>query len=163
MDTRISSLSYIKLKRLDNDIKTKSFSKTCTNYETKGKSRKKKTHIPVSNPNLTKTRCAWSGTVQRRYHSATLPSMSEALLLVQYKLTGQVGCVKTTTRNFVKLQKYAFLKQNNFMRIDELTYHSSPFYKLNFVSRRQFFINIGKYPSKMQKVRNDPFLGNKIF
>ena len=34
---------------------------------------------------------------------------------------------------------------------------------LNFVSRRQFFINIGKYPSKMQNVRNDLFLGNKIF
>ena len=34
--------------------------------------------------------------------------------------------------------------------------------KLNFVSRRQFFIYIGKYPSKMQKVRNDPFLGSKI-
>ena len=49
------------------------------------------------------------------------------------------------------------------MRIDELPYHSSLFYKLNFVSRRQFFINIGKYPSKMQKVRNDPFLGNNIF
>ena len=49
------------------------------------------------------------------------------------------------------------------MRIDEFPYHSSLFYKLNFVSRRQFFINIRKYPSKMQKVRNDPFLGNKIF
>ena len=53
--------------------------------------------------------------------------------LVQYKWTGQVGCVKTTTRIFVKLQKYAFLKQNNFMRIDELPHHSSLFYKLNFV------------------------------
>ena len=42
VDTRISSLSYIKLKRLDNDIKTKSIAKTCTNYETKGKPRKKK-------------------------------------------------------------------------------------------------------------------------
>ena len=125
----------------------------------------KKSYIPVSNLNLTKSRCAWSGTVQRRYHSATLPSISEVLLhvLVQYKWTGQVGCVKTTTRNSVKLQKYAFLKQNNFMRIDELPYHSSLFNKLNFVSRRQFSINIGKYPSKMQKVRNDPFLGNKIF
>ena len=38
------------------------------------------------------------------------------------------------TRIFVKLQKYAFLKQNNFMRIDELPYHSSLFYQLNFVS-----------------------------
>ena len=42
--------------------------------------------------------------------------------------TVQVGFVKTTTRNFVKLQKYAFCKQNNFMRIDELPYHSSLFY-----------------------------------
>ena len=53
---------------------------------------------------------------------------------------------KTKTRNFVKLQIYAFLKQNTFLRIDELPYHSSFFCKLNFVSRRQFFINIGKYP-----------------
>ena len=53
------------------------------------------------------------------------------------------------------------MKQNNFMRIDELPYNSSLFYKLNFVSRRQFFINNGKYPSKMQKVRNDPFLVTK--
>ena len=35
-------------------------------------------------------------------------------------------------RNFVKLQKYAFLKQNNFMRIDELPYHSSLFYEAVF-------------------------------
>ena len=49
------------------------------------------------------------------------------------------------------------------MRIDELPYHSSLFYKLNFVSRRQFFINIGKYPSKMQKVRDDTLLYNKIY
>ena len=41
------------------------------------------------------------------------------------------------------------------MRIDELPYLSSLFYKLNFVSRRQFFMNIGKYPSKMQKVRSE--------
>ena len=39
-------------------------------------------------------------------------------------------------RNFCKITKYAFLKQNSFMRIDELPYHSSFFYKLNFVSRR---------------------------
>ena len=62
-----------------------------------------------------------------------------------------------------KITKICLLETNNFMRIDELPYHSSLFYKLNFVSRRQFFINIGKYPSKMQKRRNDPFLGNKIF
>ena len=49
VDTRISSRSYIKLKRLDIDIKTKCISKTCTNYETKGNPRKK-CHIAVSNP-----------------------------------------------------------------------------------------------------------------
>ena len=88
---------------------------------------------------------------------------SRTLELIQYKWTGQVSCVQTTTRNFVKLHTYALLKQNNYMRIDGLPYHSSLFYKLNFVSRRQFFINIEKYPSKMQKVRNDPLLDNKIF
>ena len=40
VDTRFSSLRYIKLKRLDNDIKIKSISKNCINYETKGKPRK---------------------------------------------------------------------------------------------------------------------------
>ena len=70
---------------------------------------------------------------------------------------------QTNDKKFCKITKYAFLKQNNFLRIDELTYNSSIFYKLKFVSRRQFFINIGKYPSKMQKVGNDPFLCNKIF
>ena len=51
VDTRTSSLSYIKLKRLNNDIKTKSISKTCTIYETKipppppkKKKKKKKTN-----------------------------------------------------------------------------------------------------------------------
>ena len=56
VDTCIFSLSYIKFKRLDNDIKTKRISKTCTNYETKGKPRKKKCHIPVSNPNYAKNK-----------------------------------------------------------------------------------------------------------
>ena len=41
VDTRISSLSYIELKPLDNDIKQISISRTCTNDETKGKPRKK--------------------------------------------------------------------------------------------------------------------------
>ena len=58
VDTRISSLSYIKLKRLDNDIKTKSISKTCTNDETKGNPRKKsvtsvyRTRTRMHNKNL---------------------------------------------------------------------------------------------------------------
>ena len=54
MDTRISSLSYIKLKHLVNVIKTKSISKTCTNYETKGKPRKKLPH-PGIEPEFNKT------------------------------------------------------------------------------------------------------------
>ena len=48
------------------------------------------------------------------------------------------------------------------MRIDELPYHSSPFYKLNFVSRRQFFINIGKnIPQKCKKCEMTNFCTTK--
>ena len=123
----ISSLSYIELKRLDNDIKTKSISKTCTNYETKGKPREKKAtsryrtrhrnknsvcmERNISTPITTRPHC-------RRYHKC---------YNLYNKWTGQVGCEKTTTRNFVKLQKYAFLKQNNFMHIDELPFPLFPF------------------------------------
>ena len=152
MDTSISSLSYIKWRRLDNDIKTKlaQIMKLKENHEKNAtfRYRTRNTNLGVYgaerfNADTSRPQC-------RRYQKC-------------YNWTGQVGCVKTTTRNLVKLQKYAFLKQNNFMRIDELPYYSSLFYKLIFVSRRQFSINIGKYPSKVQKVRNDPFLGNKIF
>ena len=59
-------------------LKQKAFQKLAQIMKLK-ENQEKKSHIPVSNPNLKKTRCAWSGTVQRRYHSATLPSMSEVL------------------------------------------------------------------------------------
>ena len=146
VDTRISSLSYIKLKRLNNDIKTKSISKTCTNDETKGKPRKKVSHRCIEPACITKTQCAWSGTVQCRNLSATEPSISPSVIACTVQVNRTSWLRQTTTIIFVKLQKYALLKQNNFMRIDELPHHSSLFYKLNFVSRRQFFINIGKYP-----------------
>ena len=48
------------------------------------------------------------------------------------------------------------------MCIDELQYHSSLFYKLNFVSIRQFLINM-KIPLKNAKSENDHLLDNKIF
>ena len=165
VDTRISSLSYIKLKRLDNDIKTKTISKTCTNDETKGKPRKKVSHRCIEREPacITKTQCAWSGTVYCRNLSATEPSISTSVITCTVQINRTSWLRRKNNENFCKITKYAFLKQNNFMRIDELPYHSSLFYKLNFVSRRQFFINIGKYPSKMQKVRNDPLLYNKIY
>ena len=47
------------------------------------------------------------------------------------------------------------------MRIDELPHHSSLFYKLNFVSKRQLFINMGKYPSKIQKCEMTHFCTTK--
>ena len=47
------------------------------------------------------------------------------------------------------------------MRIDELPYYSSLFYTLNFVSRRQFFINIGIYPSKCKKCEMTHFCTTK--
>ena len=42
VDTRISSLSYIKVKRFDNDIKTRTTSKIYTNYVLKENQIKKK-------------------------------------------------------------------------------------------------------------------------
>ena len=60
-------------------------------------------------------------------------------------------------------KKNAFLKQNHFIRIDELPYHSSLFYKLNFVSKRQFFINIGKYPWKFKKWTTKSLKGAYFF
>ena len=59
-------------------LKQKAFQKLAQIMKLK-ENQEKKSHIPVSNPNLTKARCAWSGTVQRQYHSATLPSISEVL------------------------------------------------------------------------------------
>ena len=47
------------------------------------------------------------------------------------------------------------------MRIDELPHHSSLSYKLNFVSRRQFFIIIGKYLSKCKKCEMTHFCTTK--
>ena len=135
-------------------LKQKAFKKTCTNDETKGKPRKKsatsvyRTHNGMHNKN---SMCMERNGPLPKPLGHRAIDITERYNLYRTSETGQVGCVETTTRIFVKLQKYAFLKQNNFMRIDELPYHSSLFYKLNFVSRRQFFINIGKYPSKMQK------------
>ena len=143
-------------------LKQKAFQKLAQIMKLKKNQGKKKPH-PGIEPEFNKNSVCMERNSSTPIPLGHIAVDTRMLLLVQYKWTGQVGCVKTTTRNFVKLQKYAFLKQNNFMRIDELPYHSSLFYRLNFVSRRQFFINIGKYPSKMQKVRNDPFLGNKIF
>ena len=135
----------MKLKCLDNDIKTKSISKTCTNYESKGKPRKK-CNIPVSNPNNKNSVCVQrNGSTPKPLDHSAVDIRGVITCTVQVNRTSWLH--KKTTRIFVKLQKYAFLKQNNVMRIDELPYHSSLFHKLNFVSRRQFFITIGKYPS----------------
>ena len=59
-------------------LKQKAFQKLAQIMKLK-ENQEKKSHIPVSNPNLTKARCAWSGTVQRRYLSAKLPSILEVL------------------------------------------------------------------------------------
>ena len=152
---------YIELKRLDNDTKTKSISKTCTNDETKGKPRKKVPHRCIEPAHITKTQSAWCGTVHCRNLSATEPSISPSVITCTVQVNRTSWLRRNNNENFVKLQKYAFLKQNNFMRIDELLYHSSLFYKLNFVSRRQFFINIGKYPLKCKKCELTHFCTTK--
>ena len=53
MSTRIFSLSYIKLKRLDNDIKTKIFQELAQIMKLK-ENQENKYHIPVSNSNSNK-------------------------------------------------------------------------------------------------------------
>ena len=100
---------------------------------------KKVPHRGIEPAYITKTQSARSGTVQRQTHSTTMiPERYNLYSTDQIRYstsawTGQVGCVKTTTRNFVKLQKYDFLKQNSFMSIDELPYYSSFFYKLDLI------------------------------
>ena len=76
VDTRIYTNVYLltqlhKIKTFDNDIKTKSISKTCSNYETKGKLRENVTSRYRTR--ITKTQCARGGTVQRLNHSARDP------------------------------------------------------------------------------------------
>ena len=106
-------------------LKQKACQKFAQIMKPKGKPRKKATSR--FRTIITKTRCAWSGTVQRRYHSATVLSIS-----VQSVITCTVQVNRWLRQNndencFVKLQKYAFLKQNNFMRIDKITISLFPF------------------------------------
>ena len=103
MDTRISSLSYIKLKRSDNDIKTKSISKTCTNYETK-EYQEKKSHIPVSNPDLTKARVC-----MERNSSTPIPLGHIAIY---------IRSVITCT---VQVNRKSWLRQNNDEKFGKIT------------------------------------------
>ena len=112
---------------------------------------KENQEIKVSHPGIepaciTKTQCTWSGTVQCRNLSATKPSISSSVITCTIQVTRTSRLRRNNNEHFCKITKYFFLKQNNFMCIDELPHHSSLCYKLNFVSRRQFFINIGKYP-----------------
>ena len=143
-------------------LKQKAFQKLAQIMKLK-ENQEKKCHIPVSNSNSNKNSVCMERNSSTPIPLGHIAVVNRSVITCTVQVNRTSWLRQTTTRNFVKLQKYAFLKQNNFMRIDELPYHSSLFYKLDFVSRRQFFINIGKYPSKMQKVRNDPFLGNKIF
>ena len=99
---------------------------------------------------ITKSQCAWSGTVQCRNLSATEPSILPSVITCTVQVTRTSWLRRNSNDNFCKIKKIC-LFENTFMRIDELPHHSSLFYNLNFVSRRQFFINIGKYPLKCKK------------
>ena len=109
MDTRISSLSYIKLKHLDNDIKTKSISRTCTNDEIKGKPRKKSVNPGIEPACITKTQCAWSRTVQRRNLSATEPSISPSVITCTVQVT-RTSFLRQNNENFCKITKICLLE-----------------------------------------------------
>ena len=100
---RISSLSYIKLKRLDNDIKTKSISKTCTNYETKGKPRKKKPH-PGIEPEFNK-----SSVCMERNSSTPIP-----LGHIAVDIRSVISCT-------VQVNRKCWLRQNNDEKFCKIT------------------------------------------
>ena len=113
VDTRISSLSSIELKRLDSDIKTKSILKTFTNDETKRKPRKKSSTSVYRTRNgmhLTKTQCAWSGTFHCRNLSATEQSISPSVITctVQVKWTSWLR--RNNNENFCKITKICLLE-----------------------------------------------------
>ena len=127
VETRISSLGYIKLKRLDNDIKTKNISKLVQMMKLKENQEKQVPHSGIEPTCITKTQCAWSRTVQCRNLLATEPTTSPRIITFTVQVNRTSWLRKNNNESFWKLQKYVFLKQNNFMRIDELPYHSSIF------------------------------------
>ena len=110
VETGISSLSYIKLNRLDNDVKTKSILRTCTNDETKGKPRKKVSHPGIEPAYITKTQCAWSGTVQSRNLSATEPSISPSVITCTVQVTRTSWLRQNNNDNFCKITKICLLE-----------------------------------------------------
>ena len=112
-------------------LKQKAFQKLAQIMELK-ENQEKKCHIPVSNPNNKNSVC------MERNSSTPIP-LGHIAVDIRSVITCTVQVNRTSwlrqnnDEKFVKLQKYAFLKQKNFMRIHELPYHSSLFYKLNFV------------------------------
>ena len=134
VDTRISSLSNIKL-----------------NQE----------KIPNHGiePALSKTHCARRGTVQYRTHSATEPSISRSVIAWTVDVNRTSWWRETTKRNFVNLQKkYAFVKQNNLMRIHELPFHFYLFYKL-CCFKEAVFHKYWKIPLKNSEIAKWPTFG----
>ena len=106
----------------------------------------KKCHIVVSNPHKNP-----KNSVCMERNSLTPNPLGHRAIDIMSVITCSVQVNRTSwlrqndDEKFCKIIKIC-LKQYNLMRIDELPYHSSLFYKLNFVSRKQVFINIGKYP-----------------
>ena len=112
VETRISSLSYIKLKRLDNDIKTKSISRTCTNDETKGKQEKKnatavyRTRNGMHNKN---SMCMErNGPLPK--HSATEPSISPSVITCTVQVNRKSWLRRNNNGNFCKITKICLLE-----------------------------------------------------
>ena len=86
-------------------ILLKRISRTCTNYETKGKPRKNA--ISRYRTCIT-TQCAWSGRVQHLNHSATDPSISRSVFTFTVHVNQTSWLRQNNDENFEKLQKYAF-------------------------------------------------------
>ena len=109
VDTRIPSLGYIKLKRLDNDIKQKAFQKLVQIM--KLKKPRKKCHICGIEPAcITKTLCARSGTVQRLTHWATLSSISRSVITCTVQVNQTRWLLENKDEKFCKITKICLLE-----------------------------------------------------
>ena len=142
-------------------LKQKAFQKLAQIIKLK-ENQEKKCLVSVSNPNNKNSVCF------ERNSSTPIP-LGHSVVDIKSVITCTEQMNRTSwlrennDEKFGKITKICLLETKYLYAFWCITISLFPFYKLNFVSRRQFFINIGKYPSKMQKVRHGPFLGNKIF
>ena len=92
---------------------------------------------------------------ERKSQLRSLLRKERNILLRSWSGPGDQACSKAIQLTVCTLNHVPRTRNN------ELPYHSSIFYKLYFVSSRQFFIKIGKYPLKCKKCEMTHFWTTK--